>query len=88
MREQLERHDDIKMVVYGFITHHLRRNYLRKSWLEIIDNLRGRRNPFFILEDGNLRFQGLADKDLHGIDDGAFLGLSQGVWDVFIGVHG
>lgn len=56
----LQQFDDIHLVVYGFISHHLRRNYLRKSWLSQIQQNRQRRSPYFELVDNQLVFQGLA----------------------------
>jgi lysophospholipase L1-like esterase len=70
LKEQLKRHDDIRLVVYGFITHHLYRNFLRKSWLKQIAVNRNRRNPYFNLVNGQLVFQGLADYKRDGMLDG------------------
>ncbi len=66
----LTQFDDIQLVVYGFISHHLRRNYLRKSWLSQIMQNRKRHNPYFELVDNQLVFQGLASKDNY-IEDSA-----------------
>ena len=40
----LGQHDDVELVVYGFIANHLHRNHRRRSWLEGID----REAPFFL----------------------------------------
>jgi hypothetical protein len=73
LEEQLKLNNDIRLVVYGFITHHLQRNFLRKSWLEQLMVKRKRRNPYFKLLNGELVFQGLADNKQHGMPDGAEL---------------
>jgi hypothetical protein len=59
------------MVVYGFITHHLHRNYVRREWLDLVKSW-GRQNPHFEIENGQLVHKGLADpaKDGLPLDEG------------------
>lgn len=44
-------------VCYGWIENHSKRNYLRRSWLEVLGQ---RRNPHFEIERNRLVFKGLA----------------------------
>ena len=66
LQKSFEKYDDIDLVVYGFITHHLSRNYLNKDWLLLLESW-GRKNPYFETEDGELYFRGLADAEKNGI---------------------
>ena len=61
LQDELATGRQYDLVVYGFIGHHISRNYVRRDWLEILQGGRGRRNPWFELEDERLVFQGLAD---------------------------
>jgi len=70
LEQQLEQHSDIRLVIYAFMTHHLQRNYLRKSWLKQMMKNRQRHNPYFKLEQGKLVFQGLADYEQDGLPAG------------------
>jgi hypothetical protein len=56
---QLAQHDDVELVVYGFIANHLHRNHRRRSWLEGIDRWGGRRNVLFEQVGGRLHHRGL-----------------------------
>jgi hypothetical protein len=56
----LAQHDDVELVVYGFIANHLHRNHRRRSWLEGIDRWGERRNVLFEAAEGELRARGLA----------------------------
>jgi hypothetical protein len=47
------------MVIYGMISHHIRRNYLRRSWIRGLAKF-ARKLPHFELVNGDLVFQGLA----------------------------
>ncbi len=68
LNNEFARNNQIVMVVYGFITHHMKRNYLRKQWLDQLTSLSNRRNPFFELSNNNrLIFQGLADPERDGL---------------------
>ncbi len=58
LEEALTRYPDIKLVVYGFIGHHEQRNYLRKTWLDILG---WRRNPHFEVVNDSLFRVGLSD---------------------------
>ncbi len=69
LNDELAANDRIVLVVYGFITHHMFRNYLRKSWLDILKTSNERRNPYFELVGGQLVFKGLADPALDGLPD-------------------
>jgi len=66
---QLAQHDDVELVVYGFIANHLHRNHRRRSWLEGIDRWGGRRNVLFEQAGGALRRQGLAGPELAIADE-------------------
>jgi lysophospholipase L1-like esterase len=66
LTQQLKQEPTIRLVIYGFMTHHLQRNYLRQSWLKQMMKNRQRRNPYFKLEKGELVFQGLADYEKDG----------------------
>lgn len=70
LEESLKRYDDIQLVVYGFIAHHHRRNYLRRSWLEHIYTTRKRRNPYFSLAGDRPVYRGLADPRKDALPDG------------------
>lgn len=48
------------MVIYGFIQHHIQRNYLRRTWIDGISQS-GRKHPHFELENRNLVFKGAID---------------------------
>ena len=60
---ELAQHDDVELVLYGFIANHLHRNHRRRSWLEGIDRWGGRRNALFEQVGGELRRQALAGPD-------------------------
>ncbi len=70
LQKELQSTDDVQMVVYGFITHHLHRNYVRKEWLDLVKSW-GRQNPHFEIENGQLVNKGLADpeKDALPLDE-------------------
>lgn len=68
LEEQLAVNNDIKIVTYGFISHHLERNYLRKSWHKFLQKDK-HFNPYFEIVDGKLVHKGFADPDKDGIDD-------------------
>jgi hypothetical protein len=70
LERELEANDQILFVAYGFIGHHLRRNYLRKSWLEVLLDSEERRNPYYEIEGNRLVFKGLADPALNGLPEG------------------
>jgi len=61
LADELAASDDIALVVYGFITDHLRRNHRSAWWLKQLDETRERRNPFFEIDGDALVFRGLAD---------------------------
>ena len=69
LQQLLEKHDDIRLVVYAIIDDDLDRNYLRRSWLEHIQKSRGLRVPYYDIVDGQLVFRGLADPQRDGLDD-------------------
>ena len=50
LEQELKQREDIQAVVYGFISHHTKRNYRRKVWLENLMRSRGRRAPMFAVE--------------------------------------
>ncbi len=66
---QLARHDDVELVLYGFIANHLHRNHRRRSWLEGIDRWGGRRNVLFEQVDSELRRQGLVGPEASLADE-------------------
>lgn len=70
LEEELATYDDIELVVYGFITAHLERNSVRRSWLQHLAKTRNFMNPRFELEGETLIYQGLADPVRDGMDAG------------------
>jgi hypothetical protein len=66
---QLAQHDDVELVVYGFIANHLHRNHRRRSWLEGIDRWGGRRNVLFEQVGSELRWQRLAGPEVAIADE-------------------
>jgi lysophospholipase L1-like esterase len=60
INDLLSAYDDIQLVIYGFINHHVKRNYLRDSWLSALARS-NRKNPHFEINDGSIEFHGLAD---------------------------
>lgn len=73
LEQQLDEHDDIRLVVYTIINDDFNRNYLRKSWLEHIQKSRGLQVPYFDIVHGKLVLQGLADAQRDGLEDGEAL---------------
>jgi hypothetical protein len=73
LEDELARNEQIVLVVYGFITHHHQRNFVRESWLESLMATRKRRNPYFEVDGDRIVFQGLADPVLDGQPDSAEL---------------
>ena len=69
LQQLLDKHDDIKLVVYAIINADLDRNYLRRSWLEHIQKSRGLQVPYYDIVEGQLVFRGLADPQRDGLDD-------------------
>jgi hypothetical protein len=58
------------LIVYGLISHHFQRNYLRKQWLDRLIEIGDRRNPYFTLtERSHPTFQGLANAERDGIEN-------------------
>lgn len=76
LKQMLEQPNDIKMVVYEFIPHHLHRNYLRKYWLELLWQSK-RRNPHFEMNNGQLQLVGLADVEKDGLTDTTLLNAKE-----------
>ncbi len=70
LEDELLLDPDVGLVVYGFITVHLIRNHRSAGWLQQIDRNRGRRNPLFAMENGEVVFRGLADPTLDSLPDG------------------
>jgi hypothetical protein len=64
---ELTNRNDIRLVVYPFIGHHIKRSYLRKEWLDMLGW--GRKNPHFEIKDGKLERLGLADPVKDGVTD-------------------
>jgi hypothetical protein len=60
LKRELETEKLPTAVCYGWIEHHVQRNYLRRSWLE---RLGQRRNPHFEIERNGLVFKGLAERE-------------------------
>jgi lysophospholipase L1-like esterase len=61
LERQLGEYADIQLAVYSFVDHHLQRNYVRKKWLRFLkDSHTPRQNVHFEIEDGRLKFKGLA----------------------------
>jgi len=75
LEQQLALYDDVDLVVYGFINHHLQRNYLRKEWLDRIGL--GRKNPHLEVRDGKLEHLGLSDPEQDGIADDNLLAIKE-----------
>lgn len=59
LQRQLQRSPAPAAVLYGWISHHSRRNHLRKSWF---GQIQSRGAPWFELEGGQLQWKGLADQ--------------------------
>jgi hypothetical protein len=72
LQDELAQNQDLKAVVYGFIGHHRHRNYLRKSWLEMLGKY-GRQNVHVEAENGKIVRHGLSDPNKDGLDDEAAL---------------
>jgi len=56
------------MVIYGMTPHHIKRNFLRKTWF-FNQSRKGRKHPYFELVNDNLVFQGTVGLS-SGIEDG------------------
>lgn len=59
LQDEFEKGERFDLVVYGFISHHVSRNHLRRSWLDVLQAGRDRRNPWFALEGEELRMLSL-----------------------------
>ena len=70
LEDELATYDDIKLVAYSFITAHVERNGVRRSWLEYLATTRGLKNVHFELEGDQLVYRGLADPQRDGMDGG------------------
>ena len=68
---RLEEPEPPAMVVYGYIDHHRRRNWLRRSWLETLKRKNDFESPRVEIIDGILVWQGLTDPEVHGLPDSA-----------------
>ena len=55
LKDKLARTEKPDVAVYGLISHHTRRNYLRQSWFGVSN---ATSIPHFELEDGQLRWKG------------------------------
>ncbi len=55
------------IVIYGMIEHHLKRNYIRKHWVNQIAKVLGG-HPHFELVDGQLKFMGIVNASSHLVD--------------------
>ena len=77
LERELKIHDSIALVVYAHISHHRQRNYLRRSWLDLLMESEGRRNPFFEIIGSQLVFKGLADPVRNGLPDSHELALRE-----------
>jgi len=64
LRRKLRERPRPEMVIYGWIDHHLCRNYLSREWLREMHR-QGMRTPHFAIEDG-----GLVHKGLVGLESG------------------
>ncbi len=62
LQEEFQAGHKIDTVIYGWIAHHLTRNYLRRKWLLSLTTWGGQ-NPFFDLEDNKLIYKGLVGLD-------------------------
>jgi hypothetical protein len=69
LERALNNNDSIALIVYGHISHHRQRNYLRRSWLDLLMASEGRRNPYFEIENNRLIFRGLADPVQQGLPE-------------------
>lgn len=67
LQDALARGERLELVVYGYITHHLKRNHRGLAWLRMLFQSRGRRVPYFDIVDGELVFRGLADPEQDGL---------------------
>ena len=69
LEDKLSGNDQIALVVYGFISQHPQRNYLRRSWLDTLSQWETRRNPYFEIDRDRIVFQGLAGPVRDGVPD-------------------
>ena len=67
--DRLRREPDPRLVIYGMITHHIHRNWLRYRWLKKLVIMGDLRNPIVAVEGDRLVFNGLADADSDGLPD-------------------
>jgi len=67
LRHQLEQRPAPRAVLYGWISHHRKRNYLRQSWF---GKAKAKWIPYFELEDDNLRWLGLVPGATASMPDG------------------
>ena len=63
LRKKLVERPLPKLVIYGWIDHHLCRNYRSREWLREMYR-RGMSNPHFEIENGHLAYKGLAGLEL------------------------
>ena len=60
LEEELEHKRPPALVLYGWISDHRRRNYIRRSFVDAVGSY-GRRHPYFELRDGRLDYRGIVD---------------------------
>ncbi len=60
LKDKLAQKEKPDVVVYGLISHHMRRNYLRQSWFSV--NGSDKPIPHFELEQGRLRWDGFISR--------------------------
>jgi len=71
--ERLRQDPDPRLVIYGMITHHIHRNWLRYRWLKKLVIMGNLRNPIVAVEGERLVFRGLANADSDGLPDSSKL---------------
>jgi len=60
LSEEMERDKRPSVVIYGMISQHIQRNYIREGWVHTVAKY-FHSHPHFELVDGNLEFQGVVN---------------------------
>jgi hypothetical protein len=66
--EELKSDNPPSVAVYAFIPHHIVRNYIRRSWVSVLDK-NELKHPHFEIKKNKLQFQGLIGLD-ESLEDG------------------
>ena len=68
LQDELNNRPVPAIVIYGFIPHHVKRNYLRKGWVRNLERY-DRGHPHLEIIDDKLEFQGVIDGSSEVLDD-------------------